>query len=68
MRQYGLIKTIKGLRFKRDCHAHADGKRLLNWWEVITKPIPRSTMNHTSNKNMIDEAYGYGEFYYDDDE
>jgi hypothetical protein len=52
MKQYGLEKTVKGRKWKRDFHIHINFKKIGNWWEEICKPTPRSTMKQQLRKRL----------------
>ena len=53
MKPYGREKHITGgNQWKRDYHMHKDGRKLKNWWESISKFIPRATMKTNCNKSI----------------
>ena len=52
MKPYGREKTIKGDTWKTDCHPR---KGWVNWWEKITKCIPRSMLKQRLKKEIEKE-------------
>lgn len=49
MKPYGRIKNLKGLPYKQDVHP---AKGYVNWWELICKPVTRSTLKRKWKRDI----------------